>query len=197
MTVAKNILTNTPFIIRVVCLYVMVASSLLWAVHFMPADSFATSSPTPVVVQTPVVSDEAIAGQPSRLTIERLGINLAIINGEYDAACDSWTLTDVSAQFDSMTAMPNYQSGNTFIYGHNTKAVFEPVKNIRPGDVLTVTTTNGRVFTYRYVDDMTVTPDRADVLKKESTEPMVTLMTCQGMFSETRRLLHFTFEGVA
>jgi sortase (surface protein transpeptidase) len=70
------------------------------------------------------------AGQPVAISLPRLGIELPIISGTYDAAADNWTLSEDKAQFAAMTALPNNETGNTFIYGHNTQAVFAPLAGL-------------------------------------------------------------------
>lgn len=197
MSKGKTILRDTPLILRVVCLYALLAAPWWVADIIQPTVSSATSVHVPVVMAIKQeVKDQVISGQPARVAITRLGIDLPVVDGTYDAARDTWTLLDDSVQFATMTPHPNNQGGNTFLYGHNTVAVLEPVKDITLGDVLTITATNGKVFTYSYTGDASVTPDKTDVLSAPSAKPQVTLMTCQGLFSETRRLLYFTFTGV-
>ena len=199
MFMVRNAMSNTPLFLRVVCLYV-IAALPIWAIsHFTQPSPLVASVQFPPVstLTTQTIKKQVISGQPARINITRLGIDLPVVDGVYDAQNDSWTLRDDAVQFATITTLPNDVQGNTFLYGHNTVQVLEPVKNIVPGDVLTITTTNGKVFSYAYVSDLSVTPDRTDVLAATSPTPRVTLMTCQGFFSETRRLLYFDFTGVA
>ena len=198
MFMVKNAITHTPLFLRVVCLYV-VAAVPIWVLSHINQSHLVASVQIPAatrIIQT-LQKKEVISGQPARISIARLGIDLPVVDGVYDSANDSWTLRDDAVQFATMTTLPNDDQGNTFLYGHNTVQVLEPVKNIVPGDLLTITATNGKVFSYTYVSDLSVTPDRTDVLAATSPTPRVTLMTCQGFFSETRRLLYFDFTGVA
>ena len=192
-------MTKTPLIFKVVSLYVAIAGQLWLASYFI--DQAQPVAATQAVYHQPdlteVLPQEIISGQPDRLHITRLGVDLSIREGSYDVANDEWTLSDDAAYFATITALPNNQQGNTFIYGHNTTAVLEPVKNIISGDLLTISTQNGRTFTYAYVDDMSVTPDQTTVLDPASEKPKVTLMTCEGIFSQTRRIMRFEFVGVS
>ena len=186
-------LGNTPLIVRVVCLYVFAAVPVWVTAHINPAPPLAA-------VQVPVayrpVTKLAIQGQPTKLKIDRLGIDLPIIFGKYDAANDSWTVRDDAVQYASVSTLPNDESGNTFLYGHNTSKVLDAVKDLRVGDKLTITTSNGRIFTYSYNKDVSVKPNKTDVITAPSDAPRVTLMTCEGIFSQMRRLMYFNFEGV-
>jgi LPXTG-site transpeptidase (sortase) family protein len=195
----KTIITKMPPVLRVVSLYLVVVALLSLIAYIIQADKPAAAVyAVPMVqVQSPAVESEEISGVPSKVSIPRLGIDLSIVNGTYDRERDEWTLTDDSVQFASMTSLPSNKNGNTFLYGHNTAAVLQPVKDIIPGDILTVTTTNGRVFTYTYISDMTVTPDQTNVITPISSDPQVTLMTCEGWLSEVRRIMYFKFEGVS
>lgn len=195
MSMVKTTTAKTPLIIKVVSLYVIFASLIWMGNYYIQATKpvLATTYRTIETKQTEVT----ISGQPSHMTIDRLGIDLPIAEGTYDKTSDSWTLNDTTAFFASITALPNNKDGNTFIYGHNIASVLEPVKDIVPGDLLTITTTNGHAFNYVYVDDITVTPDQTSILSAESPKPRVTLMTCQGLFSDTRRVMHFDFIGLS
>ena len=196
MSMVQTTIAKTPLILKVVSLYVVIAS-VLWTVdHYVQAPRPVTGATTYKVIQTKQV-DATISGQPAQIKIERLGITLPILDGAYNPVDDSWTLTDTAAHFATMTTQPNNKQGNTFIYGHNTQPVFEPVKDIVAGDLLTITTTNGHVFNYTYVNDVSVTPDQTSVLNPESALPKLTLMTCEGIFSETRRIMHFDFIGLS
>ena len=200
MSIVATTVTKTPLILKVVSLYVILASQLWLGGYVMRqlntvpvAQSFPVSQP--IAVKT--TDQPLISGQPAQLSIDRIGVKLAVLEGAYDTERDDWTLSDDAAHFATMTTVPNDKQGNTFIYGHNTAAVLEPVKDITVGDILTLTTTNGHVFTYAYVDDVSVEPNQTDVLRPDSVEPKLTLMTCQGIFSETRRIMHFSFVGVS
>lgn len=198
MSKLKTVIIKTPPVLRVVSLYFLIASLLSVAAYaIQPHAPAAAVNVQPLAqVQKPRDDTNEITGVPARLVIARLGIDLAIVTGNYDRAQDEWTLTDDAAQFAAMTALPSNRQGNTMLYGHNTAAVLEPVKDLVPGDVLTLTTTNGHIFTYTYVRDMSVTPDRTDVVTPVSSTPQVTLLTCEGWFSATRRVMYFQFDHV-
>jgi LPXTG-site transpeptidase (sortase) family protein len=187
----KNV--RLPLFLRVVALYVLTGVPI-WVF-------IATRPPEPVVAAAPpkpaiVIREGSLrVGQPARVVVPRLGIDLKIIDGEYDKKKDTWTLSDDKAQFATMTSLPNNESGNTFIYGHNTDAVFAPLARLKTNDVVRVHTTNGLTFQYRYSGKEIVDPKTTSVLAA-SEAPRLTLMTCEGIFSQTRRVMFFDFERI-
>lgn len=190
----RNTIGDTPLLIRVVCLYVLAVVPVWTAMHIHQSPAPLASVQAPLVVHKP--AKQVISGKPIRVKIARLGINLPIIDGKYDKVKDSWVLRDDTAQYATISTLPNDNQGNTFIYGHNTTAVLEPVKGLRVGDTLTIATTNGHVFSYKYISDISVKPNKTDIITAPSKTPRVTLMTCEGIFSKTRRVMYFNFTGV-
>lgn len=193
-----NIHIRLPLFIRVVALYVVIGVPAWFGwTSLQPADTTihasAVTKPTPTVTAQ---KSNRISGVPTRIQVPRLGIDLTVIDGEYDRAQDTWTLTDDKAQFARMTDLPNDESGNTFIYGHNTDAVFAKLSGLQVGDSALITTTNGHTFEYTFNGNQIVQPDNTSILAS-TPKPQLTLMTCEGILSQTRRVMFFDFKGVA
>lgn len=191
-----RILITTPLFLRVVLLYVVIGAGGLCVSAAPPAQ--AAPVPAPVEVSAAPVPVEPVIthGIPRRIELPRIGLARAVIDGRYDAATQTWTLTDDKAQYATMTTPPNDSTGQTVIYGHNTSAVLEPVRLVAPADELLVTTDNGHTFVYVYSHDRFVDPADTSVLYEASKTPRVVLMTCEGWLSATRRLLYFDFKEV-
>jgi LPXTG-site transpeptidase (sortase) family protein len=194
----NTIMSKTPLLLKVVSLYVIVGIPLyiVLAPSFVPPKAYAYTPPK-AAVQVVTPKKQVISGNPVEIRIPSLGITLPIINGYYSAATDTWSLTSDKAQFVTTTALPNDSKGDTFIYGHNTVRVFEPTKAITTDDMAYITTDNGHVFQYQYTGDSFVAPTTTSVLSTDPATPKLTLMTCNGILSETRRLLYFDFKGVS
>ena len=184
-----------PLFIRVVAAYVLFGS-LGWAVvSALPEEQASAVRPA----QKPALvlrESDVRAGKPASISVPRLGIELSVIDGTYDKPTNSWTLSEDKAQFADMTAVPNNETGNTFIYGHNTMAVFAPLAQLQAGDEAIIKTTNGLSFHYRFNGNQIVNPDATSVLAPTEA-PSLTLMTCEGIFSEARRVALFDFERVS
>lgn len=144
----------------------------------------------------PIYVDASISGKPAVIIVPRLNVELAVIDGAYNRTNDSWTLSDDKAQFATMTTQPNDQRGNTFIYGHNTDRVFAKLSGLQNGDIAKVKTTNGYTFSYVYSGNDSVQPTNTSVLSENPAKPQLTLMTCEGLFSQTRRMMYFDFKEV-
>lgn len=140
---------------------------------------------------------ESIHGTPVKLSVARLGVDLPIRAGTYDADTGEWSLANSTAFFIPSTAEPNEVTGNTYIYAHNNRSAFAPLSGLRAGDVLTIDTDNGYQFSYTYTSDKNVSPDEVSVITPKSKNPQVTLQTCEGLFSQARRLMHFSYESVS
>jgi len=142
-------------------------------------------------IQKPAIVKRVIYGEPVSLQIERLGINLPIKNGVYDSTTGKWTLSDDAVYFAQITALPNNQRGNTFLYGHNDRNVFGSLSGLIGGDLAIIRTANNHIFTYVYSSDETIPPDLTSVLYANPDTPQLTMMTCEGVFSQARRLMYF------
>src|SRR3989344_5475901 len=135
-----------------------------------------------------------MAGLPSRIVLPDLGIDLPIDPGFYNPADKSWTLSGQRPQCAIVTTLPNNHDGNTFIYGHNNKCVFGPVKSIQPGQKTLVYTQNNYIFTYSYVSTVGVEPDDTSVFDY-SGPPILTVQTCSGNWNEVRQMYTFKFQN--
>jgi LPXTG-site transpeptidase (sortase) family protein len=189
-----RIMTATPLVFRVVLLYVLIAPAVVLgyvASHLPPMPQFAF----PVVSH--VEQLERIEGDPSHIDVPTVGISLAVIPGAYNQQTDSWTLTDDKAQFADMTSKPNSVAGTTFVYGHNTQLVFAKLAGIKPGDAAYVTTSNGHRFEYIYNGNRSVNPDNTSILNDNPDHAQLVLMTCEGILSQTRRVMYFDIRSIS
>ena len=187
--------TKIPLFIRVVSLYVV--SFLILAFVYNASTIVNRVNATPKIVgivkatrKTAIVKN-IIYGEPVSITVERLGINLPIKNGVYDPTTDKWTLSDDAVFYAQITTLPNNQRGNTFLYGHNDKNVIGFLSELVVGDIVIIKTANNHIFTYTYTNDETVPPDLTSVLYANPDNPRLTIMTCEGVFSQARRLMYF------
>lgn len=134
--------------------------------------------------------EAAISGKPIHLTIDSIGYDGEVIDGTYNAADQSWTLSKDKPHFATPSTLANNKSGNTFIYGHNNKHVFAQLSKIQLGDQAVVTTDNGHRFIYEYYS-LTVTSPQDTSLFSYDGPPVLTLQTCSGIWYENRSLYAF------
>lgn len=134
-----------------------------------------------------------LSGQPVELEIPRFNLKLSIKNGGYDKIRQDWILDWQSAYYAPETALPGNQPGHTLIYGHDIPEVFKPTKQLTHGDQLIITTSNNIKLEYYFIGYENVKPNNISVLQKMSSRPELTLMTCDGAFSQNRRLMNFNY----
>jgi len=197
----RDTITKMPLLVRVVSLYIL-SFLILFTVGQLSLymrDTFNIQNSLPLKASSLTalnVSNMVTRGKPSSLTIERLNVELVIKNGVYNDDTDTWTLSDDAVYYAQMTALPNNQRGNTFLYGHNTDRVLLPLRSLVVGDVASVATTNGHKFNYKYTSDALVPPSLTSVLYDNPKKPRLTIMTCEGVWNSERRLMYFDFVGV-
>ena len=108
-------------------------------------------------------------GMPlAHFEIPRLKMNTIVIEGDTDEDLK------LGAGHIPGTALPG-AIGNVGIAGHRD-TVFRPLRNIRPGDLITLTST-GTAYQYRVESTEIVAPQRSDLLNP-TQDHRLTLVTC-------------------
>lgn len=138
---------------------------------------------------------KVLRGKPLRIVIPSQNIDLTVIEGSFNPRTKEWTLTKDKAQYAVNSSVANNQGGNTFIYGHDIPQVFRNLVNLKPGDIATVYTENNLVFTYKFRSEVIVPPTDTTIFSYTGA-PILTLQTCSGYWSESRRLMTFDFVEV-
>lgn len=136
-----------------------------------------------------------VTGRPSRLQILSLGIDLVVADGRYNEKTKTWTLSKDKAHYAIGTPPLNNKEGNTFIYGHNRKEVFQKLSRIKKGAEVVVTADNGKQFVYQFVSAYETHPND-DTLFSYEGPPILTLQTCSGMWYQNRQLFTFNLTEI-
>jgi LPXTG-site transpeptidase (sortase) family protein len=130
------------------------------------------------------------------ITAPRLGKNWSqkIFQGTSVAE----VLTPLGLGHYEMTAMPG-EIGNFAVAGHRfgSGGPFLNIDKFRAGDLVYVTSTAGKTFTYRYLQTKVVRPSEVDVVSpdpvgltvKRSSNSLLTLQTCTPVHVNTHRLI--------
>lgn len=137
-----------------------------------------------------------ISGRPVHISVPSVGINLPVVDGFYNKSTGEWTLGPKQAQFATPSKQPNNDSGTTYIYGHDTQAVFNRLHKLKIGAEVAVITENGYQFVYRFTDSVITTPYAVSEVIAPSDKPTLSLQTCYGPTSADRRIFHFDFVRV-
>jgi sortase A len=113
-------------------------------------------------------NDGPTTGLVGRLEIPRLGLDVMVLNGVEPATLRR------SAGWLTDTSRPG-KSGNVAIAAHRD-TYFRPLRHIQEGDVIQITTLNGR-YDYRVQWTAVVEPDDLSVIAP-TVKPTLTLITC-------------------
>lgn len=190
---------RVPLLIKVVSLYALLSVPILATAITSNTNHIAGTAETPAVPAAPPApqsEEEVVRGKPVRLRIPRLGVDVAVADGVYHEATQTWTLSGDRAHYAVMTPQPSNLPGNTLVYGHNTRRVLAATDDIRAGDSLIVKTDNGHALTYTYTGDSLVDPSDTEFLRETPGAPTLTLLTCDGPLFEKRRLMSFALTEV-
>lgn len=146
-----------------------------------------------------------ITGTDMTLAIPKIGVNATIsgrtvgTNGQMGNPSGPWMVVwyDFAAWGGSLGGRPGEPGANAVFAGHVDyinvgPAVFYSVKNLAPGDLMTVYTSNGSMtYSVQWSRETSATEDFTQYVSKDGTES-VTLVTCIGQFfagQYTRRLV--------
>jgi sortase A len=119
----------------------------------------------------------------AHLVIPEIGVNDYVVEGVGSAQ-----LAEGPGHYPGTA--PIGGNGNAAIAGHRTTygAPFYSLNDLHAGDLIYLTTTNGRSYTYRVITQFVVAPTDSAVLAPTPT-PVLTLTTCNPRFSATQRLI--------
>jgi LPXTG-site transpeptidase (sortase) family protein len=140
-------------------------------------------------------NDPVIEGNPVRIQVPSVSIDLKVIPGNYYPATKSWSLSLNDAQFAKITNEPNNRQGLTFIYAHYRKGVFINLPKIQPGAEVIITTDNGHTFTYTYTKNIVTNPNDTSLFTYQG-KPLLVLQTCSGFWFQNRQLFLFDLRKV-
>lgn len=201
MNKARHFLQKTPLAARIGALYIVAGIGIFAGSSLATVASpavYATEAPVEqqVVAQEIIQESPDIQGNPTRLKINRLGLDLSVVPGNYDAATRTWNVSDTEAFYATPSQQPGTVPGTTLIYGHNRVDAFAPLAAVGPNEIVELTLEDGTRLSYTYSHDARITPDSTSILTERSLYPQLVLMTCDGLFNEVRRVMYFTLGAV-
>jgi len=116
------------------------------------------------------------------IRIEQLGLTLPIypatvVGGKWETTAKGISHASNSAGFGS--------TGNAVIYGHNWPNMLKRLPDLKPGDLITVQTSESEVITYTVTYTATIAPGDTS-LTRSTTDSRLTLYTCIGLLDRDR-----------
>lgn len=151
--------------------------SLTHGVYSMFEENKENSSQT---VNTEV--SEFKEGVPEKITIGKINLELPIVlvplqNG-------TWYVNSEVANFAEGTSLVKEDGGNVGIFAHDREIGFGNIKNLSEGDEIILT---GKGFSAKYkVTTTSVTAPTEVSVFQQTDSSTLTLVTCEGFFSEKR-----------
>lgn len=122
---------------------------------------------------------------PQHITIQRADIDLPIVSVPLENG--TWKVNDKVANFAQGTSSVSSTKGNVGIFAHDRMPGFAAIKDLIPGDIIEVYG-DRFVAVYKVEQGNVTDPDSVDVFYP-TEDPQITLVTCQGNFSEKRYVI--------
>jgi sortase A len=119
---------------------------------------------------------------PNRVLMKNVQIDLPLTGSMENQG--AWEVSETGANFAINTAIPNGQSGNTVIFGHDRPNLFRNIHNLKAGDQIIV---YGADKPYAYAVDSFKIVKPTDVsVMSQTKSATLTLITCDGWLSQDR-----------
>lgn len=166
--------------------YVVSTALIIAGVFYLSFTNETHAGEAPFIVPTPTKSSPIYAQKekvPVHLQISAVHMDLGVKTGSFHRSTGKWDIDSENAFFATHTATP-------LIYGHNITAIFEPLSKVAKGDKLTLEYADGTKKNFSYSGTRFVKPDDASVLTEHNLNTVI-LLTCSGLFSDSRRLVYF------
>jgi LPXTG-site transpeptidase (sortase) family protein len=151
-------------------------------------DSVTQATPTPTADKDriPQGNIREQGEMPLRIIIPSVNIDLPIVYAKLENG--TWSVVDGVANFAEGTALPNGETGNTGIFGHDRPKAFNRIKSLKAGEQIIIETENYR-YSYTVITGYQVEDDAVRVFYP-TEKASVTLLTCNGLFSEFRYVIN-------
>lgn len=137
----------------------------------------------------------AIIGQPVRVEVPDVDVDLSVVPGSFDENLGDRTLSYESALHADSSMPINDSNGVSLVYAHALPGLFASLTGLVPGMAASITTDNQYVFKYRFVSGVEVLPTDVSVFTAEGP-PILVLQTCSGAWDTHRTLYYFELTDV-
>lgn len=119
---------------------------------------------------------------PASIQITSLDIHLPLIPAKITT--QGWETTSQGVSYLTTSPMPGLV-GNSIVYGHNWPNLLGRLRDIQPGDTITVYYTDGTTTEFTVEKTAVIAPDQIGIL--DATEDTrITIYTCTGFLDSKR-----------
>lgn len=98
-----------------------------------------------------------------------------------------WTVSESGVSHLTTSVLPG-SKGNSVLYGHNKKGVLNRLWQVREGDLIYITLSNGEIAKYEIFERKEVKPDGIQILD-DVGDSRLTLYTCSGFLDSARYVI--------
>lgn len=119
--------------------------------------------------------------KPTKIYIPKMDRVLAVSDGFLIE--DRWIVSETGVSYYTDSAIPG--TGNSVLYGHNTKGILGGLWRLDEGDFVYVILKNGHFVKYQVSEEKEIKPTQVEILKK-TPESRLTLYTCSGFLDTAR-----------
>ncbi len=190
MKSALNKFKNTYFIILVLVIAISIMQiNILVTELYLIADGAIKASAEEDKRQIKLDQNQVLAPQqstsdviPTEVSIPKIGLNLKVVSSPL--VNGTWETYQGVANYAEGTSGINGKDGNIGIFAHDRNDGFTNIKLLNPGDTIVIKGEN-TIATYVVEKSAIANPSAVDVFYPTS-EPKLTLVTCDGAFSEQR-----------
>lgn len=173
----------------------LVCNVMVWGMFTALNVPRITVSAASIVVEQPKPAFVPTVGNPVRIVVPDLSIDVSVAQGSFDPASQQWALSDQLAYHALASVPANDSNGTTLIYGHAKSQMFEPLLNTSAGMRAEVYTDNSKVFVYEFALMREVIPTDVSVFTEMGPSTLV-MQTCSGPLDAYRALYSFNFVEV-
>ncbi len=155
----------------------------IYKIHLTTSLSFSTPPSPPPPPEIKYVEKPL----PTHIAIQKAHIDLDI----YPTVIrdNTWEVDENGASYLSTSSRPG-ENGPIILYGHNTYNRFGPIRWLRSGDQISITTSDSQTHNYVITQTLTVKPSQIDVLSA-NTETLI-IYTCTGVLDSLRFIIKAT-----
>ena len=175
----KKSLNLFPYIQLVLSLLFIIIGAvvLIWPSFQKAGPLFLVSSKTQAFQSSPIIE-----AKPTKLYIPRLARILYISDGYVTG--NRWTISPTGVSFYPESALPG-SSGNSVLYGHNTKEILGGLWRVEQGDDIYVVLKSGEFVKYKVESEEEIKPTQVEILN-QTDDFRLTIYTCSGFLDTAR-----------
>jgi sortase A len=130
----------------------------------------------------PVSTSSGSFAEPTGIMIESLQLRLPIVSAGKKG--NQWETTSQGVSYLRLTPKPG-EPGNSILYGHNWGSILGDLYKVRPGEILEIYFSGGKVRKFEVDNIVEVAPSDTYILA-QTEEAKLTLYTCSGFLDQKR-----------